>query len=85
MRQNYHSLSNKLADFQSIGCNFNWEGSVRQKYIELTFNFRGDYYYPKDNIYIWMPMTRWQCRDLQVVVLSIFEDKHINPLVPGVH
>ena len=55
------------------------KGSVWQKHIKLTFfNSRGNYYHPKDNIYVWMPMLRCQCQDFQVAVLSIFKDKDIN-------
>ena len=55
-----------------------WKVRVSQKHIELTFNSGRDYYYLKDNIYIWMSMARYQCRDFQVVVLSIFKDEDIK-------
>ena len=55
-----------------------WKGNVWQKHIELTFNYSGDYYYPKDNIYIWMSMPRCQCRDFQMVILRIYKDKYFK-------
>ena len=51
---------------------------VLQKHIEITFNSKGDYYYLKKNIYIWMQMPTCQWQDSQGKVLSIFKDKYIK-------
>ena len=46
---------------------FYWKGNVWQKHIELTF--RGDYYYPKDNLYIF----ECQFRDANAEISKSFQ------------
>ena len=44
---------------QSICCIFTKKWLVWQKYIEITFNSKGDLL--KDNIYVWIPMPLPRC------------------------